>query len=122
MATTPESKVKRRVRELLKEYGAFVYAPVTGGYSVSGFFDLFALYKGVPIGIEVKFDATKKPTKLQTHNAMLFFSAGGFSLLLHRDNLQVLEDILRSINDKGVGVIREIIWPADCIESCERES
>ena len=32
MANTPESKVKKRVKEVLDELGAYYFMPATGGY------------------------------------------------------------------------------------------
>ena len=36
MATTPEGKVKAKVKVILKELGAYYTMPVTGGFGTSG--------------------------------------------------------------------------------------
>ena len=50
MADTPEKKVKNKVVALLKQYGAYYFYPVTGGYGMSGVPDIVACYNGFFIG------------------------------------------------------------------------
>jgi len=54
MAMTPEKKVKNAVVAILKEYGAYYFYPVTGGYGSSGVPDIVACHLGKFIGIECK--------------------------------------------------------------------
>ena len=51
---TPESKVKKRVVDMLKSYGMYFFYPVTGGYGKSGVPDIVACWQGRFIGIEGK--------------------------------------------------------------------
>ena len=37
---TPEAKVKKKVTEILKQFGAYYFYPVTGGYGMSGIPDI----------------------------------------------------------------------------------
>lgn len=98
MAETPEAKVKKKIRAVLTEHGALFFSPVTGGYGVSGVSDIIALYRGTFIAIEAKADATKKPTELQKKFLGQVQSNGGISLVIHKDNLNELKDILESID------------------------
>jgi len=99
MASTPEAKVKKRIREILVEHGALFFSPVTGGYGVSGVSDIIALYKGRFIAIEAKADATKKPTELQKKFLFGVEVNGGLPLVINKDNINELRDILESIDD-----------------------
>lgn len=86
MAATPESKVKKRVVELLKHYGAYYFYPVTGGFGASGVPDIIVCYNGYFIGIECK-AGTNKPTALQEQNLERIKQAKGISLVINEDNV-----------------------------------
>ena len=62
--STPEAKVKNKVKQILKEYGAYQFSPQTGGYGRSGIPDIIACYKGRFIAVECK-AGNNKPTRLQ---------------------------------------------------------
>jgi Holliday junction resolvase len=87
---TPEAKVKKKVVEMLKHYGAYYFQPVTGGFGRSGVPDLVACYKGKFIGIECK-SGDKKPTALQQKNLDDISAQGGVSLVINEDNIWVLD-------------------------------
>ena len=99
MATTPESRVKARVRKLLDLRGAYVHCPMTHGYGASGVHDIFALYKGVLISIETKALPKNKPTGLQTKHAKMVHEAGGCVALIHAENVEVVNTILDMIDE-----------------------
>ena len=99
MASTPEGLVKTKIKRILNEYGALFFSPVTGGYGVSGVSDIIALYRGTFIAIEAKADATKKPTELQKKFLGQVLEAGGFPLVIHKDNLADLKKLLGDIDD-----------------------
>lgn len=86
MATTPESKVKKRVVEILKHYGAYYFYPVTGGFGASGVPDIIVCYNGYFIGIECK-AGTNKPTALQEQNLERIQKSGGISMVINEDNV-----------------------------------
>lgn len=98
MADTPEAKVKKKIRAMLVEHGALFFSPVTGGYGVSGVSDIIALYKGRFIAIEAKADAAKKPTELQTRFLKKVLDAGGIPMLIHKDNLDELKQLLDDLD------------------------
>lgn len=92
---TPEAKVKKRVTAILKEYGAYYFTPVTGGYGSSGVPDIVACLGGRFIGIECK--AKKNvPTALQEKNLDDISKAGGIAMVVREDTellLTVLQEL-----------------------------
>lgn len=98
MAATPESKVKKKVVEILKQHKAYYFYPVTGGYGSSGVPDIVACLNGRFVGIEVKADLSKRgPTELQKKNLRLIDEAGGVALVIDAHNLDHLKDVLELI-------------------------
>ena len=110
---TPEAKVKSRIKLILEEAGCYYFMPPANGYGHSGRFDIVCSYFGHFIGIEVKADAKKKPTALQTRNAKLAHNAGASVLLIHEGNIDVLQQTLGSIKQHGDGYNRVRVWPVD---------
>ena len=113
MAMTPEGRVKHAARKMLKRYGVYSFAPVTGGFGVSGVFDLVACINGRFLGIEFKSDDGKRPTALQIGNAMRCMAAGGVALLIHKDNLDVLERVVRVMQENTAADMSHSLsdWP-----------
>lgn len=54
MATTPEGKVKKAIKDYLRSIGAWFYMPVQNGMGVVGIPDILACYRGFMVAIEVK--------------------------------------------------------------------
>lgn len=97
MAKTPEKKVKDKVVALLKQYGAYYFYPVTGGFGMSGVPDIVACYKGAFIGIETK-AGSNKPTALQEKNLRMIHDTGGIALVINEDNIADVESILSQLD------------------------
>ena len=95
MASTPEGLVKTKIKKLLNEYGALHFSPYMAGMGSAGVSDIIALYKGYYIAIEAKADATKKPTELQKKFLGQVRANGGIALVIHKDNLDELKEVLR---------------------------
>lgn len=91
---TPEAKVKKKVVSILKQYGAYFFYPVTGGYGRSGVPDIIVCHKGRFIGIECK-SGKNKPTPLQEQNLNAIQAAGGISLVINEDNISTVEETLQ---------------------------
>lgn len=85
MAQTPEAKVKKKVRKLLDELGAYSFPPQTGGYGASGVPDIVGCYRGVFFGIECK-AGKNKPTALQEKHLREIVEAGGFACVVNEEN------------------------------------
>jgi hypothetical protein len=93
MATTPEAKVKKRVKVILKELGAYYTMPVTGGFGTSGAPDFLVCLKGNFVGIECK-AGKGKPTALQEKNLHDITQAGGQALVINEENVGNLRELL----------------------------
>ena len=93
MATTPEGKVKARVKVILKELFAYYTMHVTGGFGTSGAPDFLVCLKGNFIGIECK-AGKGKPTALQEKNLHDIAQAGGQALVINEDNVENLRELL----------------------------
>ena len=90
MATTPEAKVKAKVKVILKELNAYYTMPVTGGFGTSGAPDFLVCFKGNFVGIECK-AGKGKPTALQEKNLHDIAQAGGQALVINEDNVADLQ-------------------------------
>ncbi len=86
MATTPEKKVKDKVRKILTESGAYHFMPATHGYGTSGVPDIVGCYKGRMFAIECK-AGDNKPTALQMKNLAAISAAGGYTEVINETNL-----------------------------------
>jgi len=99
---TPEARVKKKVKEALKELGAYYVMPVTGGYGNSGAPDFLACWRGLFFGIECK--AGKNiTTALQDKHLQAIVDAGGKSIVIHEDNVAELTSWMRAnetVNDR----------------------
>jgi hypothetical protein len=95
MADTPEKKLKKKVVEILKQYNAYYFYPVTGGFGASGVPDIVACVNGRFLGIEVKADAKKRgPTALQQKNLNEINKTGGVGVVIDANNLDTLAEVL----------------------------
>ena len=88
-----ESDVKQRVKQILKELGAWWYMPVPSGYGVQGIPDFIVCYKGLFIAIETKYGKNKcskwqeiRLNEIDGHNGLAMVineeSVEGFELAL----------------------------------------
>lgn len=84
MASTPEGRVKDKIKRLLKHYGAWYYMPVSIGMGQHGIPDFVCCYNGKLFGIEAKAEG-KKPTVLQLKQKSLIEAAGGAWFLVDND-------------------------------------
>jgi hypothetical protein len=75
--STPEGKIKARVDRMLTQFGVWFFSPQAGPYGRAGIPDRIACVDGQFVGIEVKADRTKKPTKLQVQCMQKIEASGG---------------------------------------------
>lgn len=99
--STPEGKVKARVKRILVDLNAYYVMPATGGYGNSGAPDFLVCYRGKFIGIECKANGNK-PTALQYSNLKAIQDNGGESLVVDETNINQLHSIFRSIDDAAI--------------------
>lgn len=93
MASTPESKVKKAVRQVLDTLGAYYVMPVTGGYGNQGAPDFLVCHNGFFFGIECK-AGKNKPTELQMLNIRKIIDAGGVAWVIYEDDVKFLPSLL----------------------------
>jgi Holliday junction resolvase len=93
---TPEKKVKAKVVEILKGFGAYYFYASTGGYGASGVPDIICCYKGRFIGIECK-AGKGKTTALQEKNIAQIIAQGGLAIVVNEDNIEDVNELLKQI-------------------------
>jgi Holliday junction resolvase len=94
LASTPESKVKKSVKNVLESLGAYYVIPVTSGFGRSGAPDFLVCLNGRFIGIECK-SGNKRPTALQLDNLEQIEKCGGLSLVINEENVVHLVHYLK---------------------------
>ena len=88
-----EADVKKRVKQILKELGAWWYMPVPTGYGVQGIPDFIVCHYGLFIGIETKF-GNNKITKWQTIRLNEITIHKGLALVINEENVEQLGGML----------------------------
>lgn len=91
-----ESYVKRKVREILKEHGAWYCMPVGGPYGRRGIPDFLVCLNGRLVGIETK-AGRNKPTQLQVQQLRQIEEADGIAIVVNERNLESLSKLLEAI-------------------------
>jgi len=90
---TPEKKVKTKVVAILKEFGAYYFYPVTGGYGASGVPDIVGCYNGKFFAVECK-AGKGKTTALQDKNINQIHQQGGKAIVVNEDNIEDVRRLL----------------------------
>ena len=93
MSTTPESKVKKRVREVLDKLGIYHFMPPANGFGRAGIPDIIACMDGHFIAIECK-AGKGTTTALQERELDRIHNAGGTTYIAREDNIDELQQIL----------------------------
>ena len=88
--STPEKKVKDRVKRVLAACGMYYFMPATHGYGSSGVPDIIACREGLFIGIECKANGGKA-TALQLKSLGGIVAAGGVGILVDETGLAAFE-------------------------------
>jgi len=86
---TPEGAVKKRVKEILKDLGAWYAMPMGTGYGHSGVPDFLVCLDGVFIAIETK-AGKGTTTALQDREIKRIHEAKGIAIVVREDNLETL--------------------------------
>ena len=82
---TPESAVKRKVDRMLSQLGVWFFSPQAGPHGRAGIPDRIVCARGHFVGIEVKADATKHPTRLQKSCMAQIEVSGGKCFVVYDD-------------------------------------
>ena len=93
MAATPENLVKKRIRKILDEMGAYYAMPIGTGYGNSGVPDFLVCANGRFVGIEAK-AGKGKTTALQEAHLSRIRGAGGTAVVINEDNIHTLREVL----------------------------
>jgi hypothetical protein len=96
MAQTPEAKVKAKIKTILKAHGAYYAMPIGTGLGNSGVPDFLVCHNGKFLGIEAK-AGKGKTTALQEKNLRDIDRAGGLTLVITEENIDVLEMMLEAM-------------------------
>ena len=95
---TPEGKVKKRVKEIINDVGAYYAMPVGTGFGNSGVPDFLVCKHGRFYGIECKANGNK-PTALQWKHIDDIRKAGGIALVIDETNVETLRKELTNEED-----------------------
>ena len=98
MASTPEKKVKEKIKQILKARGAVYCMPMGTGYGSAGVSDFIVCYKGYFIAIEAK-AGKGKTTALQDKWLKEVYDAGGYARIIREENIDGVGFLLDSIDD-----------------------
>ena len=93
---TPESKVKKKVVDLLKQYEIYYFFPATHGYGRSGVPDIVCCVRGYFLAIECK-AGTNKPTALQLREIEQIQKAKGVAFVVNENNIDELHTTIKEI-------------------------
>jgi pantoate kinase len=93
MASTPEVKVKKQIRKILDEMGAYYAMPIGTGYGNSGVPDFLICIGGRFVAVEAK-AGSNKPTALQEAHMEKIRQARGTALVINESNLHTLKETL----------------------------
>jgi len=94
MASTPEAKVKEKIKKILKEHNVYFAMPMGTGYGNSGVPDFLCCVNGRFLAIEAK--AGKGiPTALQEKNMRDIKAAGGMAVVINEDDLDWLKVVIK---------------------------
>ena len=98
MTSTPEKKVKLKVRAILDwDKDIYYFTPMTGGYGRSGVPDIVGCYKGHFFAIECK-AGKGTTTALQDKNIKEIKKAGGRVIVVNENNLEEVRLMLSEMN------------------------
>jgi pantoate kinase len=93
MATTPEAKVKAKIKAILKAHSIYYAMPIGTGYGNSGVPDFLCCVNGKFVAIEAK-AGKGTTTALQLKNLSDINKAGGYTLVIRENNLEYLTNVI----------------------------
>lgn len=99
MASTPEAKVKEKIKKILKEHNVYFAMPMGTGYGNSGVPDFLCCVNGKFLAIEAK--AGKGiPTALQEKNMRDIKAAGGLAMVVNENNFDFLNQTIKWMKEE----------------------
>lgn len=97
MASTPESKVKDKIKAMLKQKGIYYAMPIGTGYGNSGVPDFLCCVQGHFLAIEAK-AGKGKTTALQDKHISQIKAQGGTALVINEQTLHALATLLDQLS------------------------
>jgi hypothetical protein len=94
MASTPEAKVKAKIKAILKAHNVYYAMPIGTGYGNSGVPDFLCCVNGRFVAIEAK-AGKGLATALQLKNLQAINKAGGYTCIINETNLDYLEAVIK---------------------------
>ena len=91
MASTPEGRVKDKVKKILKEHNVYYAMPHGAGFGNAGVPDFLCCFKGKFVGIETKAHDNSPVSALQNKNLVEIEASGGVALIVHNANINFFE-------------------------------
>jgi hypothetical protein len=91
--TTPEGRVKAKVKALLKKYNIYHFMPATGGYGRSGVPDIIACMRGRFLAIECK-AGKGTTTALQDRELAAIRAAYGEAMVVNEDSVWLVKEVI----------------------------
>ena len=114
--STPEAKVKARIKKALNELGSCTYfMPPAGMYGQAGISDIIACCKGLFVAIEAK-AKHGRPTRLQIKFLERVAAAGGLGIVVWPHKVRVFRPydhenpLTHEVNDSYKRMAVEIIY------------
>jgi len=98
MATTPEAKVKAKIKTILKEHNVYYAMPIGSGYGNAGVPDFLCCVNGNFVAIEAK-AGKGKPTALQEKNLRDIKESNGLALVINEDNIDWLRGAMKLLQE-----------------------
>ena len=98
MASTPEAKVKAKIKAILKANNVYYAMPIGTGYGNSGVPDFLCCVHGHFIASEAK-AGNGKTTALQDKNLKQIRESAGVALVINETNLADIELHIRMAED-----------------------
>jgi hypothetical protein len=93
MATTPEAKVKAKIKTILKEHNVYYAMPIGSGYGNAGVPDFLCCVNGYFVAIEAK-AGKGQATALQLKNLRDINASGGYTCIINETNLDYLKEVI----------------------------
>lgn len=94
--TTPEAKVKAKIKALLKEHNVYYAMPIGTGYGNAGVPDFLCCAGGTFLAIEAK-AGKGTTTALQEKNLRQIRECKGTALVINENDLTMLGEVLKSL-------------------------
>lgn len=99
MASTPEAKVKAKVKKLLDELGVYYFFAFTGGFGRAGIPDIICCIDGKFVAIECK-AGKNTTTALQDREIDAIRANKGLAFVINEQNISDLQEALAFIRRK----------------------